>query len=109
MLTISIPTNAKKKSTLKLVSSNGEIEYDITVIPAGSITRTLMNGPLDLAGWGANTQGLIAQDALDNIPDGASVVLKIKYTPTADNVQLKGQDGGWGNIDLDNGEAKEHV
>lgn len=109
LLTISIPTNAKKKSTLKLVSSNGEIEYDITVIPAGSITRTLMNGPLDLAGWGANTQGLIAQDALDNIPDGASVVLKIKYTPTADNVQLKGQDGGWGNIDLDNGEAKEHV
>lgn len=94
LLTISIPTNAKKKSTLKLVSSNGEIEYDITVIPAGSITRTLMNGPLDLAGWGANTQGLIAQDALDNIPDGASVVLKIKYTPTADNVQLKGQDGG---------------
>ena len=109
LLTISIPTNAKKKSTLKLVSSNGEIEYDITVIPAGSITRTLMNGPLDLAGWGANTQGLIAQDALDNIPDGASVVLKIKYTPTADNVQLKGQDGGCGNIDLDNGEAKEHV
>lgn len=109
LLTISIPTNAKKKSTLKLVSSNGEIEYDITVIPAGSITRTLMNGPLDLAGWGANTQGLIAQDALDNIPDGASVVLKIKYTPTADNVQLKGQDGSWGNIDLDNGEAKEHV
>lgn len=109
LLTISIPTNAKKKSTLKLVSSNGEIEYDITVIPAGSITRTLMNGPLDLAGWGANTQGLIAQDALDNIPDGASVVLKIKYTPTADNVLLKGQDGSWGNIDLDNGEAKEHV
>lgn len=109
LLTISIPTNAKKKSTLKLVSSNGEIEYDITVIPAGSITRTLMNGPLDLAAWSANTQGLIAQDALDNIPDGANVVLKIKYTPTADNVQLKGQDGGWGNIDLDNGEAKEHV
>lgn len=109
LLTISIPTNAKKKSTLKLVSFNGEIEYDITVIPAGSITRTLMNGPIDLAGWSANTQGLIAQDALDNIPDGASVVLKIKYTPTADNVQLKGQDGGWGNIDLDNGEAKEHV
>lgn len=109
LLTISIPTNAKKKSTLKLVSSNGEIEYDITVIPAGSITRTLMNGPLDLAGWSANTQGLIAQDALDNIPDGANVVLKVKYTPTADNVQLKGQDGSWGNIDLDNGEAKEHV
>lgn len=109
MLTVAIPKDASSSSKLKLISSNGEIEYDITVIPAGSITRTLMNGPLDLAGWSANTQGLIAQDALDNIPDGASVVLKIKYTPTADNVQLKGQDGSWGNIDLDNGEAKEHV
>lgn len=109
MLTVAIPKDASSSSKLKLISSNGEIEYDITVIPAGSITRTLMNGPLDLAAWSANTQGLIAQDALDNIPDGANVVLKIKYTPTADNVQLKGQDGGWGNIDLDNGEAKEHV
>lgn len=109
MLTVAIPKDASSSSKLKLVSSNGEIEYDITVIPAGSITRTLMNGPLDLAGWSANTQGLIAQDALDNIPDGANVVLKVKYTPTADNVQLKGQDGSWGNIDLDNGEAKEHV
>lgn len=109
LLTISIPTDASADSKLKLVSSNGEIEYAIKVIPAGSITRTLMNGPLDLAGWSANTQGLIAQDALDNIPDGATVVLKVKYTPTADNVQLKGQDGSWGNIDLDNGEAKEHV
>jgi len=109
MLTIAIPTDASASSKLKLVSSNGEIEYDISVIPAGSITRTLMNGPLDLAGWSANTQGLIAQDALDNIPDGASVVLKVKYTPTADNVQLKGQDGNWKNIDLDNGEMKEHV
>lgn len=109
MLTVAIPKDASSSSKLKLISSNGEIEYDITVIPAGSITRTLMNGPLDLAAWSANTQGLIAQDALDNIPDGANVVLKIKYTPTADNVQLKGQDGSWGNIDLDNGEAKEHV
>lgn len=109
MLTVAIPKDANSSSKLKLISSNGEIEYDITVIPAGSITRTLMNGPLDLAAWSANTQGLIAQDALDNIPDGANVVLKIKYTPTADNVQLKGQDGSWGNIDLDNGEAKEHV
>ena len=109
LLTIAIPNDASSSSKLKLVSSNGEIEYAITVIPAGSITRTLMVGPFDLAGWNANTQGLIAQDALDNIPEGANVVLKIKYTPTAENIQLKGQDGSWGVIDLDNGEAKEHV
>ena len=109
LLTIAIPNDASSSSKLKLVSSNGEIEYAITVIPAGSITRTLMVGPFDLAGWNASTQGLIAQDALDNIPEGANVVLKIKYTPTAENIQLKGQDGNWGVIDLDNGEAKEHI
>lgn len=109
LLTIAIPNDASSSSKLKLVSSNGEIEYAITVIPAGSITRTLMVGPFDLAGWNASTQGLIAQDALDNIPEGANVVLKIKYTPTAVNIQLKGQDGNWGVIDLDNGEAKEHI
>ena len=108
-LVISIPSDAGSSSTVKLISSNGSIEYTISVIPQGTVTRTLMNGPLDLAGWSASTQGMIAQDALDNLPAGASVVLKVLYTPTADNVQLKGQDGNWKNFDLDNGEEKEHV
>lgn len=108
-LVISIPSDAGSSSTVKLISSNGSIEYTISVIPQGTVTRTLMNGPLDLAGWKANTQGMIAQNALDNLPAGASVVLKVLYTPTSDNVQLKGQDGNWKNFDLDNGEEKEHV
>ena len=108
-LVISIPSDAGSSSKVKLISSNGSIEYTISVIPQGTVTRTLMNGPLDLAGWSANTQGMIAQDALDDLPAGASVVLKVLYTPTESNVQLKGQDGNWKNFDLDNGEEKEHV
>lgn len=108
-LVISIPSDASSSSTVKLISSNGSIEYAISVIPQGTVTRTLWTGSLDLAGWSANTQGFLAQDALDNLPEGASVVLKVAYTATGDNAQLKGQDGNWKAIDLDNGEQKEHI
>lgn len=108
-LTIGIPADASSSSVVKLISSNGSIEYTISVIPQGTVTRTLWTGSLDLGNWAGNTQGFLAQNSLDNLPDGASVVLKIQYTPTGDEVQLKSQDGNWKNIDLDNGEEAEHV
>lgn len=108
-LTIGIPADASSSSVVKLISSNGSIEYTISVIPQGTVTRTLWTGSLDLGNWAGNTQGFLAQNSLDNLPDGASVVLKIQYTPTGDEVQLKSQDGNWKNINLDNGEEAEHV
>lgn len=108
-LTIGIPADASAKSVLKLVSSNGSVEYDIAVIPQGTVTRTLWIGSIDLANWTGNTQGTLAVDALDNFPAGANVELKIQYTATADQIQLKGNTGDWTAVDLDNGEYKEHV
>lgn len=108
-LTIGIPTDASAKSVLKLVSSNGSVEYDIAVIPQGTVTRTLWIGSIDLANWTGNTQGTLPVDALDNLPAGANVELKIQYTATADQIQLKGNTGDWTAVDLDNGEYKEHV
>lgn len=108
-LTIGIPSDASSSSVVKLISSNGSIEYTISVIPQGTVTRTLWSGSLDLAGWSGSTEGFLAQDALDNLPDGASVVLKVQYTPTGDEIQLKSQAGNWKNIDLDNGKEEEHV
>lgn len=108
-LTIGIPADASAKSVLKLVSSNGSVEYDIAVIPQGTVTRTLWIGSIDLANWTGNTQGTLAVDALDNLPAGANVELKIQYTATADQIQLKGNTGDWTAVDLDNGEYKEHV
>ena len=108
-LTFAIPTEASANSTVKLVSSNGQIEYTISVIPAGSITKTLMTGPFDFASWGANTQGLIAQNSLDDIPAGGQVALKFHYTVTGSNPQMKVCTGDWGNIDLTTGEYKEYV
>lgn len=108
-LTIGIPADASAKSVLKLVSSNGSVEYDIAVIPQGTVTRTLWIGSIDLANWTGSTQGTLAVDALDNLPAGANVELKIQYTATADQIQLKGNTGDWNAVDLDNGEYKEHV
>lgn len=108
-LTIGIPADASAKSVLKLVSSNGSVEYDIAVIPQGTVTRTLWIGSIDLANWTGNTQGTLPVDALDYLPAGANVELKIQYTATADQIQLKGNTGDWTAVDLDNGEYKEHV
>lgn len=108
-LTIGIPADASAKSVLKLVSSNGSVEYDIAVIPQGTVTRTLWIGSIDLANWTGNTQGTLPVDALDNLPAGANVELKIQYTATANQIQLKGNTGDWTAVDLDNGEYKEHV
>ena len=51
MLSISIPDNAKPSSVLKLVSSNGEIEYTIPVIPNTEINTTIWTGAWEID-WG---------------------------------------------------------
>lgn len=108
-LTIGIPSDAGSSSVLKLVSSNGSIEYNISVVPQGTVIRTIWSGSIDLAGWGGNTQGTFAQNAFDNIEDGASLVLKIQYTPTGSDIQLKPNTGDWKAVNLDNGNLEEHI
>ena len=102
-LTFGIPQNAKAKSTLKLESSNGEIEYTISVIPAGSITQVIFE-PFELT-WSTSTQGLIPASVFDNIPDGASVTIVFDYTVTGGNPQMKVNNGSWGHIILETGLA----
>lgn len=103
-LIISIPTTTGSTAKVKLVSSNGEVEYEINVIPQGSITRVIFDGPFELT-WATSTQGMIAQDAMDNLPDGAQVELVFHYTVTGDNPQLKANNGSWGHIEFATGLA----
>ena len=53
MLSISIPENAKPSSVLKFVSSNGEIEYTIPVIPNTEINTTIWTGAWEID-WGGD-------------------------------------------------------
>lgn len=105
-LTFGIPQSATAKSVLKLVSSNGEIEYNITVIPAGSITTVIFNGPFELT-WNTSTQGMIPASVFDNIPEGASVTIVFDYTVTGSDAKMKVNNGSWGHVILETGLAPE--
>ena len=104
MLTLGIPQDAKAESTLKLVSSNGEIEYTISVIPAGSITQVIFEGPFELT-WSTSTQGMIPASVFDNIPEDASVSIVFNYTATGSNPIMKVNNGSWGHVILETGLA----
>ena len=104
-LTIGIPADAGAKSTLKLVSSNGEIAYNITVIPQGKITNVIFNGPFELT-WNTSTQGMIPATVFDNLPEG-KVSIIFDYTVTGSDAKMKVNNGSWEHIILETGAAPE--
>ncbi len=94
-LSISIPENAKAASKLKLVSSNGEIEYDIAVKPNTEIYTTIWSGAWECAGWGGNQE--LAWGGYDWSTVTAGTTMKIYLRKT-------NQDA-WGCISLRHGNS----
>ena len=101
-LSISLPDNAKASSTLKLISSNGEIEYNITVKPNSEITTVIWTGSFWID-WGSNpdadggAMSALAYGAFDwsQVAEGTDLV--ITFAPTGDKeAQIRVADGGWG-------------
>ena len=76
-LIIGIPETAKAKSQLRLISSNGEITYNITVIPATSVNKTIWSGLKQIT-WNDGGRVLIPAAAFEGVPAGA--VLTFFYT-----------------------------
>ena len=105
-LTFGIPADAKAKSILKLLSTNGEIEYAIEVIPAGAITKVIFAGPFELT-WGTSTQGMIPASVFDDIPEGASVEIVFDVTVTGDDAKMKVNNGSWSHVDITTGLTPE--
>lgn len=54
VLYIGLPANAGYSSKLKLISSNGEVEYALSVIPNTEQTYVIWTGAVDLAAWSIN-------------------------------------------------------
>lgn len=73
-LIIGIPETAKAKSTLRLISSNGEITYDIPVIPATSVNKVVWTGLKQLT-WDDGGRVLIPASAFEGAPEGAIMTL----------------------------------
>lgn len=116
-LTISIPENAKASSTLKLVSSNGEIEYAITVKPNTEISTTIWTGSEHIA-WSG--MGALSWGGYDWSTVKPGMDLVVYYTLDTDYEwwQMRFGNGSWaalpgadfgyneGNIALEAGSTK---
>lgn len=104
-LIIGIPEDAKAKSVLRLISSNGEIEYNIAVIPATSVNKVIWSG-LTTITWGDGGRVLIPASALEDVPAGA--VLTFAYSQVDGQWdQAQFNYGDWSGINFTEG-TKEY-
>ena len=97
-LTFGIPADATSTSVVKLISSNGEIEYEISVKPATTKTKVILTGPVSVGNWSNNIT--IPVDAFKDLPEG-KVTMVMYYAVEADGAKIKFNDGHWKNIKLE--------
>ncbi|MGL4518195.1 MAG: hypothetical protein ACRCUJ_00450 [Phocaeicola sp.] len=95
MLHIGIPTSAAKATLVTLISSNGQIEYTIQVIPAGEVETVLFTGPLMLT-WSDGGRVHIPMSAFQDIPAGS--ILKISLAQNDNWGQAQFSNGGWAEL-----------
>jgi len=101
-LTISLPDNAKASSILKLVSSNGEIEYTISVKPNTEITTVIWTGSfwIDWGGTDAEADGgamtSLSWGGYDwsTVTEGTDLVVTFAKVGTAES-QIRVSNGSW--------------
>lgn len=79
-LIVGIPLEAAASSKLTLISSNGTVTYDIPVIPATEVTKTLWTGLIDL-GWSEPNAIYLTADAFADVPAGARMTLSFTLNP----------------------------
>lgn len=97
-LYILTPENAGLKSILTLVSSNGEVDYTLSVLPNSEIVTTLWTGPAEL-GWSGDGQIYMGPDGGQCLIDAgakAGDILRIKLQPTAADWCVQIWEGHWG-------------
>ncbi len=96
-LYISIPQVAGKNSKVKLISSNGEIEYSIDFIPATEIENVVMNEMQDLGSWSNNFRIYKA----DLVNAGFAVGAKLRfYLKSYAYTQIQINNANWSTIDM---------
>lgn len=97
-LIVQIPSTAGKDTVVTLVSDNGEISYNISVIPATHQERVVYGGPMINLDWGGD-EGVnklrLYKESLEEVPAGATLVFHV--TPAAE-AQIQVNDANWGEI-----------
>ena len=100
-LTIAIPTNAKKGSTFRLISSNGEISYTVDFTPNTEVNTVLWTGLADLKNWsfnweiGKGTNGDNNPNMFKDMDLQAGDVIRVYVTPVDGWWMVKFYDGHW--------------
>ncbi len=101
-LIIGIPEKAGKGAKLRLISSNGEITYDIDFIPNTEVTTVLWSGAVDLGNWSLNwtigdgSQGATNPRMFADMDLQEGDVIRIYMTAYNDWWQVQFSDGHWG-------------
>ena len=97
-LIIGIPESAKANSELRLISSNGEISYNIAVIPATSVNKVVWSGLTQLT-WSDGGRVMIPAAAFEGVPEGA--VLTVAYSQVDQQWdQAQFNYGNWSGINF---------
>ncbi len=100
-LIIGIPETAGQRSKLRLVSSNGEITYDVAIIPATSVSKTIWSGLLQIT-WDDGGRVMVPASAFEGVPAGA--ILTFAYTQVQDQWdQAQINYGNWSGINFTEG------
>lgn len=91
-LYVSIPNNAAGKTTLTLISSNGKIDYVLTIIGSGTVETVIMNEVRDLGSWAGEDKGgafRLYKESFEGVAPGS--ILKFYFAVT-----------GYGQMQLNN-------
>lgn len=100
-LIVSIPTTAKKGSSVRLISSNGEITYTFDFIPNTEVNTVLWTGLADLKNWtfnweiGKGTNGDNNPNMFKDMGLQAGDVIRVYVTPVDGWWMVKFYDGHW--------------
>ena len=97
-LTVGAPDNAKKGTSVRLISSNGEITYKIDFIPNTEITTVIWTGAHSSGDW-ANGYTALSWGGYDwsQVTPGTELVVTFGVDPAIGYCQMRFACGdGWG-------------
>ncbi|WP_340111743.1 IPT/TIG domain-containing protein [Maribellus mangrovi] len=93
---ILIPENSSGATDLTLMSSNGEITYELDVLGGGIVETIVYEGPKAI-GWG--DPAIVPITAFQDVPVGS--ILKIYFSQTENWGQAQLNNGNWAVIPFD--------
>lgn len=96
-LIIDVPQLANANTKVKLISSNGTVEYPIAFIPATDIKIDVWKGSLDMAAWSVNHEmkpnSMFVDAGLE-----AGMTLRLYFDVYGGDSKIKLFDGHWGKL-----------